>query len=100
MRKRYAAFIVKDKEPEFSALPVPMYIRNAPMKLMKEIGYGKDYRYAHDYPEALVNQGYFPSELRERIYYRPTNRGHERVIKEKLDKWRKILAQRRTHKGL
>jgi putative ATPase len=37
---------------------------------MKEIGHGKDYRYAHDYPEALVNQGYFPSELRERIYYR------------------------------
>ncbi|RKX58327.1 MAG: hypothetical protein DRP37_08190 [Thermodesulfobacteriota bacterium] len=62
--------------------------------------YGKDYRYAHDYPEALVNQGYFPSELRERIYYRPTNRGHECVIKERLDKWRKILAQRRSHKGL
>jgi putative ATPase len=69
-----------------------MHIRNAPTKLMKEIGYGKDYRYAHDYPEALVDQGYFPSELRERIYYRPTNRGHERVIKERLDKWRKILA--------
>ncbi len=60
---------------------------------MKEIGYGKDYRYAHDYPEALVNRGYFPSELRDRIYYRPTNRGYERVIKERLDKARKILAQ-------
>jgi len=85
---------------KFGTLPVPMHIRNAPTKLMKEIGYGKDYRYAHDYPEALVDQGYFPSELRERIYYRPTNRGHECVIKERLDKWRKILAQRRTHKGL
>ncbi|MCK4604141.1 MAG: replication-associated recombination protein A, partial [Deltaproteobacteria bacterium] len=85
---------------KFGTLPVPMHIRNAPTKLMKEIGYGKDYRYAHDYPEALVDQGYLPSELRERIYYRPTNRGHERVIKERLDKWRKILAQRRTHKGL
>jgi len=73
---------------KFGTLPVPMHIRNAPTKLMKEIGYGKDYRYAHDYPEALVDQGYFPSELRERIYYRPTNRGHERVIKERLDKWR------------
>jgi len=85
---------------KFGTLPVPMHIRNAPTKLMKEIGYGKDYRYAHDYPEALVDQGYFPSELRERIYYRPTNRGYERVIKERLDKWRKILAQRRTHKGI
>ena len=62
--------------------------RNIRTKLMKEIGYGKDYRYAHDYPEALVDQGYFPSELLERIYYRPTNRGHERIIKERLDKWR------------
>jgi putative ATPase len=85
---------------KFGTLPVPMHIRNAPTRLMKEIGYGKDYRYAHDYPEALVDQGYFPSELRERVYYRPTNRGHERVIKERLDKWRKILAQRRSHKGI
>jgi len=85
---------------KFGTLPVPMHIRNAPTKLMKEIGYGKDYRYAHDYPEALVDQGYFPSELRERVYYRPTNRGHECVIKERLDKWRKILAQRRSHKGI
>jgi putative ATPase len=85
---------------KFGTLPVPMHIRNAPTRLMKEIGYGKDYRYAHDYPDALVKQGYFPSELRERVYYRPTNRGHERVIKERLDKWRKILAQRRSHKGI
>ncbi|PXF54467.1 MAG: AAA family ATPase [Deltaproteobacteria bacterium] len=85
---------------KFGTLPVPMHIRNAPTRLMKEIGYGKDYRYAHDYPEALVDQGYLPSELRERIYYRPSNRGHERVIKERLDKWRKILARRRTHKGI
>jgi putative ATPase len=85
---------------KFGTLPVPMHIRNAPTRLMKEIGYGKDYRYAHDYPDALVDQGYFPSELRERVYYRPTNRGYERVIKERLDKWRKILAQRRTHKGI
>jgi putative ATPase len=85
---------------KFGTLPVPMHIRNAPTKLMKEIGYGKDYRYAHDYPEALVDQGYFPPEIRERIYYRPTNRGHESIIKERLDRWRKILAQRRSHKGL
>ncbi|MBW1938613.1 MAG: hypothetical protein JRI67_07600 [Deltaproteobacteria bacterium] len=49
--------------------------------------YGKDYRYANDYPEALVNQGYLPSDLREHFYYRLLNQSHERIIKERLDKW-------------
>jgi putative ATPase len=80
---------------KFGTLPVPMHIRNAPTRLMKELGYGKDYRYAHDYPEAITHQEYFPPELRDRVYYHPTNRGQEKTVKERLDKWRKILAQRR-----
>ncbi len=83
---------------KFGTLPVPLHIRNAPTKLMKELGYGKGYKYAHDHKDALAVQEYFPSELRNRVYYNPTARGYERVIKERLDKWRKILAKRRKMK--
>jgi putative ATPase len=83
---------------KYGTLPVPLHVRNAPTRLMKELEYGKGYRYAHDYPDALTPQEYFPPELRGRVYYHPTNRGHERIIKERLDKWRKILAQRKTHR--
>ncbi len=81
------------------SLPVPLHIRNAPTKLMKDLGYGKGYKYAHDHPEAVVEQEYLPSELRNRIYYHPTVRGYERTIKDRLDKWRKILARRRGRAG-
>ncbi len=84
---------------KFGTLPVPLHIRNAPTKLMKELGYGKGYKYAHDHKDALVAQEYFPSELRNRTYYHPTARGYERTIKDRLDKWRKILAQRRRIRG-
>ncbi len=77
------------------SLPVPMHIRNAPTKLMKELGYGKGYEYAHDHPGAIAEQDYLPSRLKDRIYYQPTNRGYERTVKDRLDKWRRILAQRR-----
>lgn len=80
------------------SLAVPLHIRNAPTRLMKELGYGEGYRYAHDYADALVSQEYMPPELKNRIYYRPTDRGYERTIKERLEKWRKILAQRRAIK--
>ncbi len=80
---------------KFGSLPVPLHIRNAPTRLMKELGYGKGYKYAHDHPDAVVEQEYLPSELRTRIYYHPTTRGYERTIKDRLDKWRKILARRR-----
>ncbi len=80
---------------KFGSLPVPLHIRNAPTRLMKELGYGKGYKYAHDHPDAVVEQEYLPSELRNRIYYHPTTRGYERTIKDRLDKWRKILARRR-----
>ena len=79
----------------YGTLPVPLHIRNAPTNLMKELDYGKGYKYAHDHPSAIAEQDYFPAELRERIYYKPTNRGYENVIKDRLDKWRKILAHRR-----
>ena len=73
-------------------LPVPLHIRNAPTKLMKELDYGKDYRYAHDYAEAYVPQEYLPDELRGKggRFYRPTDRGYEKIIGERLEAWRII----------
>ncbi|SRR5579883_45943 len=70
---------------EFGSLDVPLQLRNAPTKLMKELGYGKKYRYAHDEPDAYAaGEKYFPDEMKERTYYRPVNRGLEIKIAEKL----------------
>jgi putative ATPase len=67
------------------SLEVPIHLRNAPTKLMKQLGYGKKYRYAHDEPHAYAaGENYFPDEMRERNYYRPTPRGLELKISEKL----------------
>lgn len=75
-------------------LPVPLHIRNAPTKLMKDLGYGKNYQYAHDRKDALVDQDHLPDELAGRTYYDPTNRGYEAIIRDRLIKWRKILKER------
>jgi putative ATPase len=75
---------------QHGALPVPLHIRNAPTSLMKEIGYGKGYRYAHDYPDAYVPQDYLPEQLKGRSFYKPTDRGYEKKIKEGLDRWKSL----------
>jgi len=66
-------------------LEVPLHIRNAPTKLMKEWGYGKGYKYAHSFDGANVDQEHLPDKLKGRRYYEPTDRGVEAKIKEKLD---------------
>jgi putative ATPase len=67
------------------SLGVPVHLRNAPTKLMKSLDYGKEYRYAHNEPEAYAaGENYFPDELRGRQYYQPVDRGLEIKIKEKL----------------
>ncbi len=76
------------------SLPVPLHIRNAPTKLMKQLGYGKGYRYAHDDKDALVSQTHLPEELTGTIFYRPTNRCYEALVKDRLEKWRTILKNR------
>nr|WP_232470674.1 replication-associated recombination protein A [Methylococcus sp. BF19-07] len=69
------------------SLPVPLHLRNAPTGLMKSLDYGKEYRYAHDYPDAYVpGENYFPDGLERREYYRPVNRGMEIKIAEKLER--------------
>lgn len=65
--------------------PVPFHLRNAPTKLMAEMGHGKGYRYAHDEPGAYAaGERYFPEGMEEKQWYRPTDRGLERQIAEKL----------------
>ncbi|HEY2337592.1 MAG TPA: replication-associated recombination protein A [Burkholderiales bacterium] len=73
-----------------STRPVPMHLRNAPTKLMKDLGYGKGYRYAHDEPDAFAaGQTYFPEGMQPAEWYRPTERGLEAQIREKLEALRK-----------
>lgn len=76
--------------------PIPIHLRNAPTKLMAELGYGEDYRYAHDFDHALVEQQHMPDNLRGKRYYLPTDRGYEQTINERLTGWREILLARRA----
>ncbi|MFZ2395392.1 MAG: replication-associated recombination protein A [Smithella sp.] len=78
---------VKDVIKTKGYLPVPLHIRNAPTKLMKELDYGKDYKYAHDYSEAYVPQEYLPDEIKGQVFYQPKDTGFEKTIKERLKYW-------------
>jgi putative ATPase len=76
------------------ALPVPLHIRNAPTGLMKKLGYGKGYRYAHSYPGGYTHQEYLPDKLKGKIYYHPTDRGFEKGIRDRLLKWKKLKEKK------
>jgi putative ATPase len=80
---------------EHGALPVPLHLRNAPTGLMKRLGYGKDYQYAHNFPDHLVDQQHLPDELKTQKYYVPSNSGYEKQIKERLELWQ----QKKTSKS-
>lgn len=84
---------------KYGSLPVPLHLRNAPTKLMKALDYGKNYRYAHDEPNAYVaGENYFPEKMPSKIYYHPVERGLEKKIKDKLD-WLKTLDQSSKEKS-
>jgi len=70
---------------ETGNLGVPLHLRNAETNLMKDIGYGKGYQYAHDAPNAKVNQEHLPEELKSKKYYEPTDRGFEKEIKRRMN---------------
>ncbi len=85
----YVAFAKAMKDAsEKGSLPVPLHIRNAPTALMKGLGYGKEYKYAHEYEHALTDQEYFPEGLEGTEYYRPTDRGREERLQDYLAKFR------------
>lgn len=87
-----AARTVRETPPH----PVPLHIRNAPTSLMKELGYGKDYQYPHDYDDAFVTQEYFPDALAGTRFYHPKIAGFEKELKAKLEAF---LKKRKGMKG-
>ncbi|MCK4694320.1 MAG: replication-associated recombination protein A, partial [Candidatus Cloacimonetes bacterium] len=90
----YAAYNnVKNAVKNSGALPVPFHIRNAPTKLMKDLDYGKDYKYDHQYENAYSYQKYFPDKMKEKIYYVPSKFGFEKKIKKRLDWWKKLRKE-------
>ncbi|MNX66883.1 Replication-associated recombination protein A [compost metagenome] len=71
--------------------PIPLHLRNAPTKLMKQLGYGKEYLYPHDYPGGFVGQAYWPDGMRPQRFYRPTEHGEEGRIKARIEALRASL---------
>lgn len=67
--------------------PIPLHLRNAPTTLAKKLGHGKDYKYPHNYPGNWVAEDYLPKNLLNKKYYRPTENGYEKTIKERMKKW-------------
>src|SRR5439155_5045664 len=78
------------------AEPVPLHLRNAPTKLMKELEYGKGYRYAHDEADGVADMSCLPPALAGRKYYQPRDRGFEKEIKRRLDGWDELKKRRRN----
>jgi putative ATPase len=76
---------VKAEIEDSGAQPVPLHIRNAPTRLMKELGYARGYLYPHNYPGAWVKQEYLPENLKSRVFYKPTGRGFEKEIKSRIE---------------
>ncbi len=96
--KSNAAYIAYNSARELvrndASRPVPEHLRNAPTKLMKELGYGREYRYAHDESDAYAaGENYFPDDMAQPKFYEPTPRGLEAKIKERLDHLRELDKQ-------
>jgi putative ATPase len=86
----YTAYqYVKKDIREIENMPVPFHIRNPVTSLMKDLGYGKDYKYPHDYPDHFIEEEYLPENLRGRTYYHPTEQGFEKEIKRRLEYWKR-----------
>ncbi|MDL2275548.1 replication-associated recombination protein A [Desulfosarcina sp. OttesenSCG-928-G10] len=84
---------------EKGALPVPLHIRNAPTRLMKDLGYGKGYQYAHDFKDGCSAQTYLPDSIAGARFYMPTDRGYEKSITARLSQWRAMREKEKNRKG-
>lgn len=80
-------------------LPVPMHLKNAPTGFMKRLGYGKGYKYAHDYEDAIVDQQHLPDEIRDTNFYEPTQRGREKEIAKRLEEIKRRIRELRIRAG-
>ncbi len=78
--------------------PVPIHIRNAPTKLMKDLGYGKEYQYDHDAPDGFSGQDFLPDSLQGKVYYKPGQFGFEKDIQRRIEYWNSLRAERRKKK--
>ncbi len=86
----YRAYLnAKEAIKEKGSLPVPLHLRNAPTRLMKELEYGKGYQYPHSQPEEAKKQTYLPEKLIESRFYKPTDSGYEKKIKDRIEKLEK-----------
>lgn len=89
--KSNASYVAIDKAmaiaEQTSHLPVPLSLRNSPTKLMKEIGYGQNYKYAHDFEGNFEQQNFLPDDLKGQIFYEPSNNPRENDLKSKLKEW-------------
>jgi putative ATPase len=79
--------------------PVPLHLRNAPTRVMQELGYGRGYRYAHDYDGAVVSQQNLPENLQGRRYYTPTQRGFEQDLTRRLEQIRRVYQETESEPG-
>lgn len=92
----YTAYnVVRSDIQATSAQPVPLHLRNAPTKLMKELDYGKGYQYAHDVEGRVADMECLPSSLKGRSYYQPTNEGKEKLLAQRMDEIARIKAEKR-----
>jgi putative ATPase len=86
--KSNAAYLSIDKAlaevKNSGAQPVPLHLRNAPTKLMKDLNYGSSYKYAHDFPGHFVDQQYLPDKLRDKVFYQPGENGREKKLADYL----------------
>ncbi len=97
----YAAYgKVREVVEKTGALPVPLHIRNAPTRLMKNLGYSRGYKYAHGYKHAYAAQEYLPEALEDRVYYEPSTRGYEKTIAQRLEKWKCLKKKLAGNKGM
>ena len=93
-----AYMAAKEDAVRMLAEPVPLHIRNAPTRLMSELGYGKGYRYAHDYAEKLTDMRCLPDGLEGREYYKPTTQGLEERFARRLSEIKDWKRQQRGEK--
>lgn len=90
---------IKKAIGDTGAIPVPFHIRNAPTRLMKDLGYGDGYQYAHDFQDAFVAQDYLPEPLQNKRFYLPSNRGYEKTIQQRMEYWRKQRSESRKQEA-